>query len=188
MRKIIPVLICAALAYGSCTNDKTESDGSSAATVASTDKTKPAMELLDMSAADVVKNSFAAFSKGDIEGMTASYDDNIRYTWSGGDSLIGKKAVQDYWKARWTLIDSLTFSEHIVLPVQINESQSKFAPTGKWVLIWMMSQPKYKNGKSLNFWTHSVNHLNDAGKVDFIGMYYDRAPINKATEGLALPK
>jgi hypothetical protein len=63
MRKIIPVLICAALAYGSCTNDKTESDGSSAATVASTDKTKPAMELLDMSAADVVKNSFAHFRK-----------------------------------------------------------------------------------------------------------------------------
>jgi hypothetical protein len=63
--------------------------------------------------------------------MAANFDDNIRYTWSGGDSLIGKKAVQDYYKGRWNLLESLTITEPIVLPVQVNESQSKYAPTGK---------------------------------------------------------
>ena len=60
------------------------------------DSKKPSMEMLEMSVGDMVKNSFAAFSKADIEGMTANFADSIRYTWSNGDSLIGKKAVQDY--------------------------------------------------------------------------------------------
>jgi hypothetical protein len=47
-----------------------------------------------------------------------------------------------------------------------------------------MVNAKYKNGKSINFWMHNVNHFNDAGKVDFIGQYIDRAPIAAATAGM----
>lgn len=187
MRKIFFGVICSVLIIA-CNDKKEEPASTTATTASSADAKKPAMELLDMSSADAVKKSFDAFSKGDIDGMTAGYDDNIRYTWSGGDSLIGKAAVQDYWKKRWSLIESLNFSEHIIVPIQANEQQSKYAPTGKWILIWMLTNAKYKNGNSITFWTHSVNHLNDAGKVDYIGMYYDRAPLNKATEGMTLPK
>ena len=30
---------------------------------------------------------------------------------------------------------------------------------------------------------HNVNHLNDAGKVDYVGQYLDRLQIMKASEG-----
>jgi SnoaL-like domain len=140
-----------------------------------------------MSEADGAKASYAAFAKGDIDGMTADYDDNILYTWSGGDSLRGKKAVADYYKGRWELIKSLSFTDHIVLPIKVKVQQSPAAPLGKWVLHWAMVHVEYKNGKKLNFWVHNVNHYNDAGKVDFVGQYLDRSPLIEATKDL-MPK
>jgi hypothetical protein len=125
-----------------------------------------------------------AFARADIDGMTANFDENIRYRWSSGDSLVGKKAVNDYYKGRWGLIDSLTITEPITLPVQVNVSQSKYVSTGKWILYWGLVSVKYKNQKKIQFWMHNVNHVNDAGKVDQISQYIDRAPIMKATEGL----
>jgi SnoaL-like domain len=186
MRKFFLFAFCAVV-LSACDDAKKDEPAAASTTASATDK-KPMLEIMDMSSADVVKKSNEAFAKGDIDAMTADFDDNIRYTWSGGDSLIGKKAVQDYWKARWGIIESLSFSEHIFVPVLANESQSQYAPAGKWILHWNMVNAKYKNGKSTMFWSHSVNHLNDAGKIDFIGMYYDRAPLNKATEGMTLPK
>ena len=129
-----------------------------------------------------------AFGKGDVDGMTALYDDNIRYYWSSGDSIIGKKAVQDYWKSRWSIIDSLSFDEQITLPIQVNEPQVQSVQKGKWVLYWSRANVKYKNGKKLTFWLHNVNHFNDAGKIDFTSHYYDRVPIMEATKGLTIKK
>lgn len=190
MKKIFLFAICSSVLF-SCDNDKKEDANGVATTgtTATSAEKKSGDELLDMSTCDPVKSSYMAFSKGDIDGMTANYDDNIRYNWSGGDSIIGgKKGVQDYWKKRWSLIDSLSFSEHIMVPINMKVQQSEFAPLGKWVLFWTMANVKYKNGNKLTFWMHSVNHLNDAGKIDFVGNYYDRAPINKVTEGMTLPK
>ena len=168
-----------------CNNEKKESKASTdESTTASSSDKKNADELLDISEGDGVKNSVIAFSKGDVEGMTANYADTILYLWSGGDSLRGKKAVQDYYSGRWKLIDSLNYSEHVVLPVKVNVQQSQYAPTGKWVLVWSFAHVKYKNGKKIDFWVHSVNHFNDAGKIDFIGQYLDRHPIMEATKGL----
>ncbi|HNR15809.1 MAG TPA: nuclear transport factor 2 family protein [Chitinophagaceae bacterium] len=185
MKKIFMLAACCFLLFA-CNNEKKEDgkmdDGSKTAT--SADGKKPSMEMLDMSVGDMVKNSYMAFSRADINGMTADYADTVRYTWSNGDSLIGKKAVQEYWKKRWQIIDSLNFSEHIVVPMQANEPQSKYAPTGKWILYWAMVNVKYKNSKKLTFWLHSVNHMNDAGKIDFVGNYFDRHPIHEATKDL----
>ena len=148
-------------------------------------KKKPASELLDLSAADGVKQSFEAFAKGDVDAMAANFADNIRYFWSSGDSLSGKQAVVDYYKGRWKVIDSASVSETIVLPIQSNESQStKYAPTGKWVLYWGLWTVKYKNGKKINFWMHNANHFNDAGKVDQVAQYLDRHQIIEATKGM----
>jgi hypothetical protein len=183
MKKIfMAATVC--MLFFACNNEKKED--SNQTTTTSGDK-KPSFEALDLSEGDVIKNSFSAFGKGDIEGMTAAYDDNIRYTWSGGDSLIGKKAVQDFWKNRWSkVIDSLSFSEHIVVPIIANVKQSEFAPTGKWILHWVMTNVTYKNKAKLVFWSHSVNHINDGGKVDFIGMYYDQHTIYEATKDLVI--
>ena len=167
-----------------CNNGKKEDKTAADASINTTESNKTSDELLNISEGEGVKNSMIAFSKGDVEGMTANYDENIRYEWSSGDSLIGKKAVQDYYKGRWKLIDSLNYSEHIILPIKMNVQQSQFAPTGKWVLHWAFAHIKYKNGKKLDFWVHSVNHFNDAGKVDYIGQYLDRHPIIEATKDL----
>lgn len=185
MKKIFLLATGCALLFA-CNNEKKDEkkmdDGTK--TTVSSDGKKPASVLLDLSEADPIKKSFAAFAKGDVDGMTADFDDNIRYTWSGGDSLIGKQAVKDYYNGRLKLIQSISYSNDIVLPIQVNESQSPAAPVGKWVLYWTMTDVTYKNGKNLKFWMHSVNHFNDAGKVDFVGQYLDRHPIMEATKDL----
>lgn len=167
----------------SCNNQKKEETSTPSPTTAS-EPAKNADELLAMSETDGVKKSLEAFSKGDINAMTADYDDNVRQTWSSGDSLIGKKAVQDYYTGRWKILKSLNFSEFILLPVKVNKQQSQFAPTGKWVLAWSLAHVEYKNNKKLDFWVHNVYHYNDAGKIDFVGQYLDRHPIMEATKDL----
>lgn len=182
MKKILLGVFISAFLFA-CNNEK--KDDSTVATTTSSDDKKPAIEVLDMSATGPVKQSFDAFSRGDIDGFTANLDDNVRLQWSSGDSLIGKQAVKDYYNGRWKLIDSLSFSEHILLPIQMNESQSpQYAPTGKWVLHWTFAHVKYKNGKKIDFWVHNVNHYNAAGKIDFLGQYMDRGQLMEATRGL----
>lgn len=169
-----------------CNNEKKEEKAAkdaSTATAPASDK-KAGAELLDMSEGDAVKAAMTAFSKADVDGMTAGYDDNIRYFWSGGDSLVGKQAVKDYYNGRWKLIDSLTVSDQIVLPVKVNEPQNAYQAPGKWVLHWAFIHVKYKNGKKLNFWIHNDYHYNDAGKVDIAIQYIDKHPIMEATKGM----
>jgi ketosteroid isomerase-like protein len=182
-------LIAAVLIFLSC-NQQTEvkepAQVSAADGAQPTAAAVPASEILDMSTTAPLKNAFDALSRADIEGFTAELDDNVRMTWSSGDSLVGKQAVKNYWTGRWTIIDSLSFTEHIFVPMRTSIQQSVYAPTGKWILHWAMTNVKYKNGKKLTFWTHVVNHYNDAGKIDFVGYYMDRAPIMAATKGLAV--
>ncbi len=186
MKKMFIMAACC-LVLLSCGNKKKDEEKKPAndSTVMGGGDKKPASELLDLSVADPVKNLLADFAKGDVDGMVSYLDDNVRYTWSGGDSLIGKQAVKDFYKGRWNLIQSINFSNEIVLPIQVNESQQPdVAPPGKWILNWVMTDVTYKNGKNLKFWQHSVNHLNEAGKIDFVGLYIDRQPIMEAVKDL----
>jgi hypothetical protein len=183
MKKFLLGVIISAVLIA-CSNEKTE-EKAVAAEPPATDTKKPATEVLDLSEADGVKAGSAALANKDIAGMTATYADDVRYRWSAGDSLIGKQAVADYWNGRMKLIDSINFSETIVLPIRINESQSpQYATVGKWVLVWNFSHVKYKNGKWLHFWVHTDYHYNDAGKIDAVIQYIDRHPVMEATKGL----
>ena len=172
------------LFFISCT-EKAEEKPASDTSAPTTETKTPATEVLDLSEADGVKAGSAAFLKGDIDGMTAGFDDNVRYYFSGGDSLIGKQKVKDYYTGRWKLIDSVTYSETILLPIRINESQSpQYATVGKWVLTWNFAHVKYKNGKWIHFWIHTDYHFNDAGKVNTVVHYIDQRPIMEATKGM----
>ena len=166
-------------------NDKAEEKTTSETSAPTTETKKPATEILDLSEADGVKAGSVAFTKGDIDGMTANFDDNVKYYFSGGDSLDGKQKVKDYYTGRWKLIDSVIYSETVLLPIKINESQSpQYATLGKWVLTWNLVHVKYKNGKWLHFWIHTDYHYNDAGKVNTVVQYIDRHPIMQATKGM----
>lgn len=145
---------------------------------------KPASEVLDPSESDAVKNAFAAFAKGDWAGTAASYDDNVRHYTGAGDSLIGKQAVIDSYKALWQVIDSISFSPVIAMPVRVNESQSQYDRTGKWVFSWAFIHVKYKNAKKLNMWMHQDFHYGDNGKIDQVIQYLDQVPIREATKDL----
>ena len=46
---------------------------------------------------------------------------------------------------------------------------------GNGVFYWGLWSVKYKNGKKITFWMHNANHFNDAGKVDQVGQFLDRA-------------
>jgi len=184
MRKFFIGVIVSAI-FIACNNDKkTDAGSSTSSTTTSASDKKPASELLDISMGDMVKRSAEAFAKGDIDGRVANMADNVRVLWSSGDSLVGKQAAKDYFQKRWSIIDSATATEQIVLPIQVNEPQSKFTPAGKWILHWYLSSVKYKNGKRLTFWVHNANHLNDEGKIDVCAIYLDRYPIMEATKDL----
>ena len=167
----------------SCAN-KAEENATPATTTAADDTKKGGDELLPMSETDGIKNSLAAFSRGDLDGMTAGYADTCFMLWSSMDSLRGKNAIKNYYAGRWKMIDSIIYSDHILVPLKMNVQQSMFAPTGKWVLAWSFAHVKYKNGKRLDLWVHNVYHYNSANKIDFVGQYLDRHPIMEATKGM----
>lgn len=183
MKKILLGVFISAFIVSCNDEKKEESPAADSGTAAATEK-MAGDELLPLSEADGVKAGLDAFTKKDVDGMTSNYDDNVKYYWSGGDSLIGKQAVKDYWTGRTKLIDSISYSDIIVLPVKVANPQSTRQAPGKWVLSWTFVHVKYVNGKKLNFWTHTDYHFNDAGKVDIAIQYIDRAPIMEATKGI----
>jgi hypothetical protein len=183
MRKILTLAAgcCILLA---CNNNKP----ADSTTVAPTDsaataekKPPPQSEFADPKYADMGKKNLDQLSSGDIDGWMSAYADNARFLWSGGDSLVGKAAITNYWKDRRTkVIDSITFTNDIWLPLKINKPQKGPDLAGVWLLGWYQTHVKYKNGKSLVFWVHTDNHYDNNDKIDQTVQYIDKAPINKA--------
>ena len=144
-----------------------------------TTKKAPA-EFADPKYMDVGKKGLAALSAGDVEGWEAGYADNAVYLWNNGDSLAGKAAITAYWKKRRTeVIDSITFTNAIFLPIKVNQPQSVEAP-GIWLLGWYQTNAKYKTGKKMSQWIHTDMHFDANDKIDRVIMYLDRMPINAA--------
>ncbi|MEP7106748.1 MAG: nuclear transport factor 2 family protein [Ferruginibacter sp.] len=183
MKKMFFGALIASFLFACNSATKTESATVPVTDSPMTQKPSAKMELLGDELNSSAMASWESFSKGDVDGFAANFDENARLNFSGGDSLVGKKAIVDYYKGRWKLIDSLKFSESIWLPVKANEMPGNI-PTGKWMLSWQRADIKYKNGKKLTFFTHSASHYNDAAKVDYLAQYIDFRPIMEATKGM----
>lgn len=141
-------------------------------------------EFADAKYADIGKKGIAALASGDVDGWIAQFADNAKYFWNGGDSLIGKAAIADYWKKRRTeVIDSMSFSNDIWLPVKVNTPQKQVQSPGVWLLSWYTVKAKYKSGKYMGQWIHTDMHFDANDKVDQLIQYIDRAPINAAIAG-----
>jgi len=185
MKKIISLIFMAVFLFA-CNNDKKDDPATAAMPEAKSDKAKPPVELImDSNFVNSVKTTMTAFENKDVNGYTANMDDNVKFRWSGGDSLTGKQAVKDYYSGRFNIIDHIKFSNPIFLPIMAHESPNGgVTKGGKWMLSWYMVDAKYKNGKEIRFWVHNANHYNDAGKIDEAAQYIDKHPIMEATKDI----
>ncbi len=184
MRKII-LPFAVALLFTSCNSEKKEAATAGDAMVKTSTETasdKPApAEIADAKYMDMGKQMMSDFAAGNIDAYGEHFADNAVYLYSSGDSMAGKKAIVDYWKnRRATVVESVAMSNDIWLPIKVNQPQRGPDLPGVWLMGWHQVNAKYKNGKSLQFWTHQDMHYNEAGKVDRLIMYIDRGPINAA--------
>jgi hypothetical protein len=185
MRKIFLLLAFLAVFIG-CRDQQKPAETTTDPLVKNKDTTVPPSrpmqsEFADPKYTDMGKRMMKQFADGNIDAWGEGLADNAVYAWSGGDSLAGKKAIMDYWKGRRAnVIESLQLSNDIWLPIKVNVPQRGPDMRGIWLLCWQQVNAKYRNGKSLQFWTHQDMHYNNDNKIDRIVMYMDRAPINAA--------
>ena len=180
--KMNTFLVLSVVIFTACNNEKKESAADAVQANVPTTETKQApIEFTDAKYMDIGKKGIADLSSGNIDNWMTSYADNAIYRWNNGDSLVGKKAISDYWKKRRTeAIDSISFHDDIWLPVKVNEPQQKVQSPGIWLLGWYRVDAKYKTGKRMTQWIHTDTHFDNQDKIDLVIQYLDRALINAA--------
>ena len=168
------------LVLTACGDSKPAEEAAQTVTPDSMDAVAPA-EFADAKYTEIVRNGQKALSSGDVPGWLSAFADNAVFTWNSGDSLTGKAAISDYWtKRRGEVIESLTYTNQIFLPIKVNKPQSVEAP-GVWVLSWWQTEAKYKTtGKKMTQWIHATTHFNADDKIDRVNQFIDMAPINAA--------
>jgi len=180
MHKFLPWAVGCCLLF-SCNNASKEPSAKDSSTASATPAPPPQSEFADARYTEMGKKMLAQFASGDITAWLDNFADNAVYSWSSGDSLAGKTAMNNYWKdRRGKVIDSIEFTNDIWLPLKVNRPQKGPDVPGIWLLGWYEVHVKYKNGAHLGFWVHHDCHYNSADKIDRYIQYIDMAPINKA--------
>lgn len=164
-----------------CNNEKPAENKETSVAPATESKETPPAEFADKKFVEIASKQLDALTAGDVDGWLNGYTDKAVYIWNNGDSLAGKKAITDYWKnRRANVIDSITFTNRVFLPVKVNKPQSIEQP-GNWVLCWYLTSAKYKTGKSMHQWIHTDIHFDANDKIDRLIQYVDRSLINAAS-------
>lgn len=184
MKKTISFLLCAALLYGCGESSTTTTADNERATTDTTDgniASSRRYEFGEDKYIDLARKGQQDLASGNIDSWLANFDDNAIYRFSGGDSLNGKQAISDYWKKRRSeVIDSLSYTNEVWLPVKVNTPMAATQLPGNYALTWNMVHAKYKSGKSMHQRMHIVFHFNDNDKIDRITQYLDRVPVREA--------
>ena len=176
MKKLFLFVLCASLFVG-C---KKEAAMEPATTTADTAKTIAPVEFADAKYTEIGKKAMAAMTSGDMDGWTANYADNAKYYWNAGDSLIGKPAIDKYWRdRRMNVIETISFKNEIWLPIKVNKPQ-QMEKSGVWLMGWYQVTAKYKGGSSMTQWMHILYHFDDKDKIDEVNHFVDRVPIMAA--------
>jgi len=175
------LLILLGAGWMSCSPQK-PAEGTAEGTAADTTKaaeSAPA-EIADIKYMDIGKKLLSQFASGNIDGYMSNFADNAVYHWNNGDSIAGKAAIGDFWKKRMAgVIDSISFTNEIYLPVKVNKPQSTELP-GIWLLSWYQTYAKYTTGKSMTQGMHAVMHFDANDKIDQVFQYRDNALIEAA--------
>ncbi|MBZ5855583.1 nuclear transport factor 2 family protein [Flavihumibacter profundi] len=163
----------------SCNTPKPEEKKEEPPVVTEAKPQQPA-EFADPKYTELGKSALAALTNGDVDGWVSAYADNAVFMWNNGDSIVGKPAITAYWKKRRTeVIDSISFSNLIFLPLRVNQPQSIEQP-GVWLLGWYRVSTKYKSGGKMTQMLHTDMHFNANDQVDRVIQYIDRVPVNAA--------
>lgn len=171
-------LILLGAGWMSCSQKPAENAAEGTAT--DTTKVEEPAEFADARYMDLGKKMLAQFASGNIDGYVSNFADHAVYYWNNGDSVATKAAISDFWKKRRAeVIDSISFTDEIYLPVKVNKPQSTEAP-GIYLLAWYQTYAKYKTGKSMTQGMHAVMHFDSTDKIDFVYHYRDNALINAA--------
>lgn len=176
MKKLFLFVLCASLFAGCKKGTVMESATSK------TDSTKSVapIEFADAKYSEIGKKSLDALSKGDMDAWMANYADNAKYYWNSGDSLVGKPAIDKYWRdRRANVIETITFEKDIWLPIKVNK-KGNIPLDGYWLLSWYKTTAKYKGGKLMTQWIHTTYHFDANDKIDMVDQYLDKAAINAA--------
>lgn len=182
MKQTIGFLLCAVI-FAACTNDQSETAGNSTTTDSTSNDMNSARgyEFGDDKYVQKAKQVMQSLSSGDMDGYMTDYADNAIYRFSGGDSLNGKPAITDYWKKRRSeVIESLSFSNEVWLPITVKTPMSPGQLPGNYALTWNMVNAKYKSGKTMSQRMHMVFHFDDNDKIDRVTQYLDRVPVMAA--------
>lgn len=181
MKKVLGLLVCSALFF-SCANDSKPAVATeTAASPTPVTEVSKDYEFADNKFVEIAKKGFTDLESGDIDSWMSSFADNAIYRWNNLDSLTGKSAIADYWKKRRTdVIDSMSFTNQIWLPVKVNNPLTEGQLTGNYALSWNMVYAKYKTGKSMKQRIHTIFHFDANDKIDRVFQYLDRVPINAA--------
>src|SRR5882757_1805737 len=123
----------------------------------------------------------AYFARGGICGWVNEIACNAAFCLDKFCSPAREGAIFYYWKKRRTdVIDSMSFSSDVWLPVKVNKPMTAGQLTGNYALCWYIVKAKYKTGKSMSQRVHTIFHFDANDKIDRIMQYLDRVPINAA--------
>ena len=178
MKQTIGFLLLAVM-FTACSNDKTSADtGSATMDTASTEMNTRGYGFGDDKYVQIAKQTMHDLASNNVDGFVSVYADNAIYRFSGGDSLSGKQAITDYWKKRRSdVIDSLSYTGEVWLPINVSTPMVAGQLTGNYALGWNMVHAKYKTGKSMSQRMHMVFHFDNNDKVDRVTQYLDRVPV-----------
>ena len=177
MRKLFLFVLCASVFVG-CKKEAAAGPTSSEPTA--TSETLAPSEFADVKYTEIGKKAMAAMTSGDMDGWIANFADNAKYYWNGGDSLVGKPAIDKYWRDRRSnVVETVSFKNDIWLPIKVNKPQQMELP-GVWLMGWYQVTVKYKGGSSMTQWMHILYHFNEKDKIDEVNHFADRVPIMAA--------
>jgi hypothetical protein len=181
MRKILLPCLFFSFLSSCADNKKVDAPGDTMVKTAATSNKTTQVELADAKYTEIGKQMMQQMEAGNMDAWAGNFADNAVYSWSGGDSLAGKKAIMDYWtNRRKNVIQSIHFAQDIWIPMKVNTPQRGPDMPGIWLLNWYQVSPTYKNGKALQFWVHTDYHFDNNNKVDRAIQYIDMAPIKEA--------
>jgi ketosteroid isomerase-like protein len=181
MKKLLlPILCLALLCVILMAGCKKEPETAPMAATPETTAADAPASFADSKYADIGKKAMADLAKGDVDGWMAMYADNAKYYWNSGDSLVGKPAIDKFWRdRRMNTIETLEFKNDIWLPIDVHKPQQMEA-AGVWLLAWYQVTVKYKGGSTMTQWMHLDFHFDAKDKIEEVHQYMDRSLIMAA--------